>query len=196
MLAPISFCNWINFLSPTIRFSLPTPRLGGPESNTGACVTQSHNIHDHSDSYTQAVLILRVSRAMKMMLLNAADSEQHGQFPSCIIRGFVLNETSQLRHVKRGIVSQGNVTSWGTDRLDAYISHWLLSLDESILTTDKYLNSEFLVIETQIMKRGGQLCITEITWTHWITLYFDRILHLMPALTVEYTIPVLPWYGQ
>lgn len=103
--------------------------LGETESNTGARVTRSHNIHDHSDSDTQAVLChdLRVSRAEKMMLLNAGDSEQHGQFPRCIIRGFVLNETSELRHVTRGTVRRGNVTSWGTDRLDAYISHWLTS---------------------------------------------------------------------
>ena len=75
-------------------------------------------------------------------------------------RGALSEALYWMRHLSWGM-SRGGLWAGGmlqvggrTDLMLTFHIDWLLSLDESILTTDKYLNSEFLVIETQIMETG------------------------------------------
>ena len=83
-------------------------------------MTCSHNIHDHSDFYTQVLCFMPQFESQQSRenddVLKRGDSEQHGQFPRYIIRGFVLNETSQPRRVTRGN-KRRNVTTWGMESL-------------------------------------------------------------------------------
>ena len=65
--------------------------------------------------------------------------------------GSVLNETSQLRHVKRG---GGKHTSRGTDLLDAYISHWLTSLLMRAFLQLINISTEFQEMDTHKIKVG------------------------------------------
>ena len=106
MLAPISFCNWIYFLSPTIRISLPTPRQRGREQHRRvawpAAVTFMITLTFTPRLVRFYATIWESAEQRKWWVLTCGDSEHHGQFPRCIIRGFVLNETSQPRHVTRG----------------------------------------------------------------------------------------------
>ena len=109
MLAPISFCNWIYFLSPTIRISLPTPRQRGKRGREQHRRVAWPEVITFMITLTFTPGLVRFYATIwesveqrKWWVLKCGDSEQHGQFPRCIIRGFVLNETSQLRHVTRG----------------------------------------------------------------------------------------------
>ena len=89
-------------------------------------MTCSHNIHDHSDFYTQVLCFMPQFESQQSRedddVLNCGNSEQHGQFPRCIILCFVLNETSQPRRVTRGN-KRRNVTRWGTERLERLTLH-------------------------------------------------------------------------
>ena len=113
-------------------------------SNTESCVTWSPNIHDRSDFYTRSDSISDSSvphsesqPSGENDVLKCCDSEQHGQFPRCIMQRLCIEWDIWAEACKEGECYKLGDGLMLTFHIDF---DWLLPLDESILTTDKYLN--------------------------------------------------------
>ena len=125
--ARISFCNWIYFLSPTIRISLPTPRQRAGEQHRrvawpGVITFMIRIWLLHSRHFWESVE--QRGWCFKLLWFWATWT---------ISRVHYAEALYWMRHLSWGMwrageyLGRGNVTSWGLDWLDAYISHWLTS---------------------------------------------------------------------
>ena len=139
--ARISFCNWIYFLSPTIRISLQTPRQSAGEQHRrvawpGVITFMIRIWLLHSRHFWESVE--QRGWCFKLLWFWATWTISWVHYAEALY---------WMRHLSWGMWRAGEY--WGgemlqvggwTDLMLTFHIDWLLSLDESILTTDKYLN--------------------------------------------------------
>ena len=166
--ARISFCNWIYFLSPTIRISLPTPRQRAGEQHRrvawpGVITFMIRIWLLHSRHFWESVE--QRGWCFKLLWFWATWTISWVHYAEALY---------WMRHLSWGMWRAGEY--WGgemlqvggwTDLMLTFHIDWLLM---RAFLQPINISTEFLVMETQIMKTGlTQLCISQMTWKFGIT---------------------------